>query len=680
MKTKLTKRGSCPARAVPLKRDAGAEAASRRKELDKAVESIECAYLASARFSIKDLSSRVLEAAQKFTGSSYGFAAYIDPHTGWMTAPTLSRDVWKGHLPPGEPLVFKKFGGLWGWALKNKKTILTNAAASDPRSGGTPAGHIKINKFLAAPAIFNTKLAGLIALANPARDYGPEDLAAVKRLARVYAIIIQRKLAEDRIKESEEQYRAIINASQDIIYTINLEGRLTYVSGQAANYGYSPRSMIGRHVMEFTHPDDRYMISQALARAVKTGATRSTLRYRIKKKDGTYFHAEQKAGVILKDGKPFSISCVIRDVTERRELDLALSKLTQCFLKFGSDPDRNIGIITRTAGEIFNSACVLYNRMEGDSLRTVSDWQAPDDMSRLDKAKGHLCLKVISRAKDEVLIIRNLDKTAYAVSDPNVRKYNLKTYIGYPIKVGGKTIGSLCTVFQTDVKAAAAEIEILSILAKALGIEEQRKLSENTLKKNEETLRRIFDTATDVIFIKDLQGRYIKGNKASAATFHLRPEDLVGKTDRDLMPASYAAEAFKEDQEVLRTGKAACVSKTLTVLGRTYYLNIIKTPLKDANGTVTGLLGISRDITELKKLEEELVRAKALEAVSKVARPAAHDFNNILSAINGYATLIMETLKAGNPVKPEIAQILNAVKRAAAITRRLQTYGSKTGN
>ncbi|HOW90199.1 MAG TPA: PAS domain-containing protein, partial [Elusimicrobiales bacterium] len=106
------------------------------------------------------------------------------------------------------------------------------------------------------------------------------------------------------------------------------------------------------------------------------------------------------------------------------------------------------------------------------------------------------------------------------------------------------------------------------------------------------------------------------------------------------------------------------------------FLYASKTPLRDANGTIIGILGIAKDITQLKKLEAELIQAKALEAVGNVARPAAHDFNNILAAINGYAVLIMETLKAGNPVKPEIAQILKAVKRASAITDRLQTYAA----
>ncbi|HBW23074.1 MAG: hypothetical protein A2X28_04590 [Elusimicrobia bacterium GWA2_56_46] len=518
MKTRLKQNGRSPLKAA---RASGARAgqASRRKKLERAVDSIEGAYLASARFSVKELSFKVLRAAKDFTGSAYGFAAYIDRQTGWMIAPTLSGGVWKRRTPADKPLVFREFTGLWGWVLKNKKPLLTNTAASDPRSAGTPAGHMKISKFLAAPAVFNRNLAGILAVANSGRDYDPEDLAAIKRLARVYAIILQRKLAEERLRESEEKHKAIINASQDITYTINLDGRLTYISRQVCAYGYSPRGIIGRHVLEFAHPDDRYLLAQALSRAVKTGSTPPILHYRLKKKDGSYFHAEQKSGVMTKDGKPFMFSGVIRDVTER------------------------------------------------DQLR-------------------------------------------------------------------------------------------------------------NKVVEDRETLRMIFDTATDAIFIKDQEGRYLKTNKACAAMFGLSPQQLAGKTDFDVFPKKTAETAREEDRETMSTGKSMFTNKEIELAGQRRVLYEAKTPLKDANGAVTGVLGIARDITELKKLEAELVRTKAVEAVNRVARPAAHDFNNILAAINGYAVLIMETLKTGNPVKPEIAQIMNAVKRAAAITERLQTYAA----
>ena len=388
----------------------------------------------------------------------------------------------------------------------------------------------------------------------------------------------------------------------------------------------------------------------------------------------------KKSGITLSKTGPVRRRAGARaQNASRGRMNSALSILTRCFLKFGSDADKNIDIITRAAGKIMGSACVVYNRLEGDSLHTVSDWHAPSDMPRRDKAKGHICFDVITGAKDGVFIARDLGGSAYADSDPNVKKYDLKTYIGYPVKVAGKAIGSLCAVFKTGTEAAPDRINTLSILARALGVEEQRKEMENNLRESEDTLRKIFDTAMDAIFIKDVNSVYIKMNSFCAGLFGLTPDQMEGKSDFDVLPKELAQKLKNQDRLVIKNGGTLMSDNEIrTAKGEIRTFNSVKTPLYDSTGRTTGLLCISRDVTELKKLQNRLAERRAVEAVTLVAGPAAHDFNNILAAITGYATLIMETLKPGNPAKPEIEQILNAVNRAAAITDRLQNYGSGT--
>ncbi|PJA12215.1 MAG: hybrid sensor histidine kinase/response regulator, partial [Elusimicrobia bacterium CG_4_10_14_0_2_um_filter_56_8] len=111
-----------------------------------------------------------------------------------------------------------------------------------------------------------------------------------------------------------------------------------------------------------------------------------------------------------------------------------------------------------------------------------------------------------------------------------------------------------------------------------------------------------------------------------------------------------------------------------TLPAGTRYFNTIKTPIRNLQGKITGVLGISRDITSLKKMETELALTRAAEAVGKVARPIAHDFNNALAAINGYATLIDEDLAASSPIKTEISRIIEAGKRAAELTSKFQDF------
>jgi diguanylate cyclase (GGDEF)-like protein/PAS domain S-box-containing protein len=147
--------------------------------------------------SIADISDMVLDSAQKLTHSLYGFVGYIDSETGYMISTTMSRGIWETCQVADKSFVFKKFGGLWGWVLINRQSILTNTPGKDPRSTGTPPGHVPVKNFLSAPAMFDNELVGLIALANSQRNYDELDLSFVERLAAIYAIAINRKKTED---------------------------------------------------------------------------------------------------------------------------------------------------------------------------------------------------------------------------------------------------------------------------------------------------------------------------------------------------------------------------------------------------------------------------------------------------------------------------------------------------
>jgi len=489
----------------------------RQKDLASSVKHIEELYLSFPDISIEEISRAVLDEARRLTGSRFGFAGYIDPATGHMLVPSFTTETWDHCRMKERPAVFTQFSGLWGWVLKSKKTLLTNRAREDRRSRGIPHGHIRIDKFLGAPAMSGRKMLGILALANPQRDFGPEDQAAAQKLARVYAMILQRKAAEDRRKEEDTRFKTIVSSTRDVIYTVDLSARLTYISPRAADYGYVPEELIGRKVTDFAHPEDKEFLRKAFANALSTGHTLPILPYRLRRKDGTYAYVAQKSGILLKNGRPECITGIIRDVTDQRR-------------------------------------------------------------------------------------------------------------------------------------------------------------TEFLLKESEALMRMVFETAKDAIFIKDMNGMYMKVNKACADFMRTTADDMIGRSDSDYFPPEVAAAVFRTDSEVVRTGKTLSLNNLHPFPGGPRYVNIIKTPLKNSSGETMGLLGIARDITELKNMETELALSRAAEAVSKVARPMAHDFNNALAAINGYATLIDDDLKPDSPIKTEISRIIEAVKRAAELTSKFQDF------
>ena len=167
------------------------------------------AELARALISTTDLEEiamLVLDQARALTGSAFGYVGHIHPQTGHLICSTLTHEIWEDCEVPNKDFVFETFGGLWGWVLENRKSMLINDLTADARSTGIPAGHVPIERFLSAPALVNENLLGQVALANPQRPYTPRDLEVIERLASLYALAIQRHWADrERQRHAHEQ-------------------------------------------------------------------------------------------------------------------------------------------------------------------------------------------------------------------------------------------------------------------------------------------------------------------------------------------------------------------------------------------------------------------------------------------------------------------------------------------
>ena len=170
--------------------------------------------LIAAETSGDRIASLVLECAKALTRSEHGFVASIDPASGDCVAHTLTAMMGldcmvtgpdqRIRFPIGQDGVYP---ALWGHALNARAPFVSNSPQDHERSKGVPQGHIPLQRFLAVPALVSDRLVGQIALANSLRDYSERDVAAVRRLAELYALSVQRRLAEEAVREAEEALR-----------------------------------------------------------------------------------------------------------------------------------------------------------------------------------------------------------------------------------------------------------------------------------------------------------------------------------------------------------------------------------------------------------------------------------------------------------------------------------------
>ncbi|MBI3412410.1 MAG: PAS domain S-box protein [Planctomycetes bacterium] len=209
----------------------------------------------------------------------------------------------------------------------------------------------------------------------------------------------------------------------------------------------------------------------------------------------------------------------------------------------------------------------------------------------------------------------------------------------------------------------------------------KRKEVEEDLRGQRTLLRNILANIPHSVFWKDRQGIYLGCNDNSARDLGMSSaQHVIGKSDYDMCFTRAEADFYvKCDLEVMEGDKPLLnIEETqLRPDGKQATLLTSKVPLRDGEGQVVGVLGIYADITEHKRLEDQLRQSQKMEAVGRLAGGVAHDFNNLLTVITGYTELLLSELLPEDPWFAKIREIKFAADRAAGLTRQLLAFSRK---
>jgi PAS domain S-box-containing protein len=177
-----------------------------------------------------------------------------------------------------------------------------------------------------------------------------------------------------------------------------------------------------------------------------------------------------------------------------------------------------------------------------------------------------------------------------------------------------------------------------------------RKSSEEAVKHERRTLRTLIDNIPNQIYVKDKECRKVIANKADVENIGKTKEsEVLGKTDIELFPGHIGERGYADDKKILKTGKPIfdLEEEFINADGIKRWLLTTKIPLHDKDGNITGLVGIGHDITQRKKNEEELVRAKEKAEESDKLKTAflhniSHEIRTPMNAIVGFSALLGE--------------------------------------
>lgn len=178
----------------------------------------------------------------------------------------------------------------------------------------------------------------------------------------------------------------------------------------------------------------------------------------------------------------------------------------------------------------------------------------------------------------------------------------------------------------------------------------QHKRTEEALLAEQYLLNTFMDNTPDVIYFKDRESRLIRHNKAYALLLGTSEEhSLIGMTDFDLFTAEHAKKAFDDEQAIMRTGRPMINIEEMETWkdGRLTWVITSKFPLKDKKGEIIGTFGVSKDITSIKKLEQELTGAKLNAEESDRLKTAflhniSHEIRTPMNAIMGFTGFLSD--------------------------------------
>ncbi|MFC1836758.1 PAS domain S-box protein, partial [Thermodesulfobacteriota bacterium] len=197
-------------------------------------------------------------------------------------------------------------------------------------------------------------------------------------------------------------------------------------------------------------------------------------------------------------------------------------------------------------------------------------------------------------------------------------------------------------------------------------------------KRGEELYRSLLDSSPDAIVVYDLDGKVQYTNNSFTRLFGWTLGELRSKRI-PFLPDSERDASMALIESVIGEGLACrrFETKRYTKDGRLLETSVSASRFLDHEGSPTGMIVILSDITERKRLEEQLRHSAKMEAIGRLAGGVAHDFNNLLTAVIGYSDVLLQEIQESRPYHDKVLQINNAAHKAAALTRQLLAFSRK---
>ncbi len=460
--------------------------------------------------------------------------------------------------------------------------------------------------------------------------------------------------ATTSLPNREAFFRSLIENSLDIISILDENGIFIYQSPNVEPMlGYKSEDLIGQNAFGYVNSDDIAAVKDVFDSIVKNPGEVRSVEYRFRSKDGAWRYFES-VGKMLADGT--GQPCVVinsRDLTDRKLAEQALMQSERRLRK-------------------------------AEEVARIGNWEFVVDENIFRASDGAAIIYGLEGREWEKSRVREIPLPGYRLMLENSLRnlidrgvpYNVEFKIRRPKDGRIRDILSIAN-YDSQKRVIFGVIQDITDRKRA---EEALKLSEQRLKLAMSSGQMgvwDWDITADALTWDDRMYELYGTSKDSFANAVKAWRNALHPDDRDKAVA--AVEAVIRGEGDLDTE-----FRIVRPDGTVKYVKANGTVIRDTSGNPLRMIGLNRDITEIKraeeekaKLEQQLRQAQKMEAVGQLAGGIAHDFNNILSAIIGYGYLLQTKMQPADPLRVEVEQILESANRAAEVTHNLLAFSRK---
>ncbi len=452
-------------------------------------------------------------------------------------------------------------------------------------------------------------------------------------------------------KRVEAEFRALHEHAVVGIGMSDCSGRFLRVNPALCQMlGYSEPELLQMTSIDVTFPDDRTAQTDYMAKLASGELRSHVIEKRFVRKDGATVWGRVTLSIIRDETAPErAMMAVIEDISQTKRTEVALSESEDRYARIASnvpgmmyqsrrdvDGRTTFSFVSDGAEDIYGVSAAELQA----NPRLVFDVVHPDD-------RAHFHASMASAREMRApwrwagrIVINDRIRWLEGASRPQQLPCGATVWDGLLLDV-------------TEARQAASRLE-----------------------ETENRYRSLFEYHPDAVFSLDLDGKFQSANPACTNLCGYEAQEILGVPFDSLIVPEQLRTAYTRFRQALQ-GIASTYEITLRhKSGVSVETSVTNVPVI-VSGVIVGVFGIARDLTRQRELEAQLRQAQKMEAVGQLAAGVAHDFNNILTVIQGCSEFLAASLPVGDVHREDVDMIRDAATRAATLTRQLLAFSRK---